>query len=62
MAMADIEKFISPLLLLEFHGSEADVAEQSRNFSEIAKECGGGDFTWTTRLAAPGSMFELVVR
>ena len=39
----------TPLLLLEFHGSEADVAEQSRNFAEIAKECGGGDFTWTTR-------------
>src|SRR5579862_2811636 len=39
----------TPLLLLEFHGSEADVAEQSRNFAEIAKECGGGNFTWTTR-------------
>src|SRR5579863_863823 len=39
----------APLLLLEFHGSEAHVAEQSRNFGEIAKECGGGDFTWTTR-------------
>src|SRR5882724_3633520 len=39
----------TPLLLLEFHGSANDVAEQSRNFSEIAKECGGGDFTWTTR-------------
>jgi D-lactate dehydrogenase (cytochrome) len=39
----------TPLLLLEFHGSEADVAEQSKNFGEIAGECGGGDFTWTTR-------------
>ena len=39
----------TPLLLLEFHGSENEVAEQSNNFSEIAKECGGGDFTWTTR-------------
>jgi D-lactate dehydrogenase (cytochrome) len=39
----------TPLLLLEFHGSEAEVAEQSRNFGEIARECGGGDFTWTTR-------------
>src|SRR3954464_843937 len=39
----------TPLLLLEFHGSENDVTEQSKNFSEIAKECGGGDFTWTTR-------------
>jgi D-lactate dehydrogenase (cytochrome) len=39
----------TPLLLLEFHGSEADVAEQSKNFREIALECGGGDFSWTTR-------------
>ncbi len=39
----------TPLLLLEFHGSASDVAEQSKNFSEIAGECGGGDFTWTTR-------------
>jgi D-lactate dehydrogenase (cytochrome) len=39
----------TPLLLLEFHGNETEVAEQSRNFGEIARECGGGDFTWTTR-------------
>src|ERR1700760_2919258 len=39
----------TPLLLLEFHGSAAEVAEQSKNFGEIAKECGGGDFTWTTK-------------
>ncbi len=39
----------TPLLLLEFHGSEADVAEQSKNFAEIASECGGLGFTWTTR-------------
>lgn len=39
----------TPLLLLEFHGSEADVAEQSKNFRDIALECGGGDFSWTTR-------------
>jgi D-lactate dehydrogenase (cytochrome) len=39
----------TPLLLLEFHGSANEVAEQSKNFAEIAKECGGGDFTWTTK-------------
>jgi D-lactate dehydrogenase (cytochrome) len=39
----------TPLLLLEFHGSANEVAEQSKNFGEIARECGGGDFTWTTR-------------
>ena len=39
----------TPLLLLEFHGSENDVAEQSKNFRDIAQECGGGDFSWTTK-------------
>src|SRR6202171_4011360 len=39
----------TPLLFLEFHGSEVEVAEQSKNFKEIAAECGGGDFTWTTK-------------
>src|SRR6202034_1425308 len=39
----------SKLSLPEFHGSEHEVAEQSKNFREIAQECGGGDFTWTTR-------------
>lgn len=39
----------TPLLLLEFHGSEVEVAEQSKNFRDIAADCGGGDFTWTTK-------------
>lgn len=39
----------TPLLLLEFHGTEAEVAAQSEAFSEIAAECGGGGFEWTTR-------------
>ncbi|MBJ6372479.1 FAD-binding oxidoreductase [Sedimentitalea arenosa] len=38
----------SPLLLLEFHGSEASVAEQSATFGEIAEEVGGTGFEWTT--------------
>ncbi len=37
-----------PLLLLEFHGTEAWVAEQSTRFGEIAADLGGGPFTWTT--------------
>ena len=36
----------SPLLLLEFHGSEASVAEQAETFGEIARECGGSQFRW----------------
>ncbi|HFQ15852.1 MAG TPA: FAD-binding oxidoreductase, partial [Rhodobacteraceae bacterium] len=34
---------------LEFHGSGDSVAEQSRSFAEIARECGGGAFDWATR-------------
>jgi D-lactate dehydrogenase (cytochrome) len=38
-----------PMLFLEFHGTEASVAEQSERFGEIAAEFGGGPFTWTAR-------------
>ncbi|VAW10548.1 D-Lactate dehydrogenase, cytochrome c-dependent [hydrothermal vent metagenome] len=39
----------SPHLFVEFHGTEAAVKEQSAMFGEIAGDCGGGDFNWTTR-------------
>jgi D-lactate dehydrogenase (cytochrome) len=39
----------TPMLLLEFHGTEASVAEQAERFGEIATEFGGGPFQWTTR-------------
>ena len=38
----------TPLLLLEFHGSTAGVAEQAETFGEIAEDVGGTNFTWTT--------------
>lgn len=37
-----------PLLLLEFHGSEASVLEQAEMFGEIAQDHGGGGYTSTT--------------
>ena len=37
------------MLFVEFHGTEASVAEQSQRFGEIAAEFGGGPFQWTTK-------------
>ncbi|GEO12823.1 FAD-binding oxidoreductase [Microvirga aerophila] len=39
----------SPLLLVEFHGTEAGVEEQAERFGEIAAEFGGGPFEWATK-------------
>ncbi len=38
---------VSPCLFVEFHGTEAGVAEQAEMFGEIAAEHGGGPFQWT---------------
>ncbi|NOC43919.1 MULTISPECIES: FAD-binding oxidoreductase [unclassified Ruegeria] len=38
----------TPLLLLEFHGSESGAAEQAETFGQIAREFGGTDFAATS--------------
>jgi D-lactate dehydrogenase (cytochrome) len=48
----------TPLLLLEFHGSEASVAEQAEVFGEIAGEHGGTGFDFTTREEERGRLWQ----
>ena len=38
----------APLLLVEFHGSQSSVDEQSELFGEISSDFGGKDFEWTS--------------
>jgi D-lactate dehydrogenase (cytochrome) len=39
----------TPMLFVEFHGTDVGVAEQSQRFGEIAEDLGGGPFDCATR-------------
>ena len=47
IAHAGLDYPESPCLFLEFHGTDAGVAEQSELFGELAADHGGGPFIWT---------------
>ena len=38
----------APMLLMEFHGSEAGVTEQARTVQHLARDQGGEDFQWAS--------------
>ncbi len=40
---------VKPTLFLEFHGTQASVAEQAEMVKAISDDFGGGDFQWTTK-------------
>ncbi|WP_191970020.1 FAD-binding oxidoreductase [Methylobacterium planeticum] len=48
-AYAKLDLPETPLLLCEFHGTDASVREQAERFGEIAAEQGGGPFAWATQ-------------
>lgn len=39
----------TPHLFLEFHGTEAGVAEQVESFAALVEDTGGSDFAWATK-------------
>jgi D-lactate dehydrogenase (cytochrome) len=42
---------LAPTLFLEFHGTDASIAEQAQQVAELARAQGAGDFEWATGLA-----------
>jgi D-lactate dehydrogenase (cytochrome) len=48
IAYSDLKYHETPALFVEFHGTDASVAEQAEMFSAIAEDLGGGPFQWTS--------------
>ena len=54
----DLQMAEAPHLFLEFHGTEAGVAEQVASFEALVEEFGGSDFKWATRTEDRNRLWE----
>ena len=58
-AYAERDMPLQPHLMIEFHGSESGVAEQSEAFGSIIAEHGGSDFKWSTLAEERNALWEM---
>ncbi len=57
-AYSNLSLPVTPMLFLEFHGTDASVKEQSERFAAIASDHHGGSFTWTTNAEERAQLWE----
>ena len=55
---SDLGLEVSPMLMLEFHGTDRGVDEQTEAFSDIAAEFGGSSIEWVSTTEARSKMWK----
>ena len=55
---SNLDLSVAPMLMLEFHGTDAGVAEQTNSFADIASEFGGSAIDWVSTTEARNRMWK----
>ena len=55
---SNLDNKVSPTLILEFHGTDKSVAEQTEMFGEIAAEFGGSPIEWVETVEARNKLWK----